>query len=44
MFRRDLYRTIARVLDALDPTELVKARCFFAGGTRIALAHRGAAR
>ncbi|MBI4955163.1 MAG: nucleotidyl transferase AbiEii/AbiGii toxin family protein [Myxococcales bacterium] len=39
MFRRELYRAMARVLDALEPQTLEHAGFRFGGGTRIALAH-----
>ncbi len=39
MFRRDLHRAMMKVLDALDAGVLAQSRCYFAGGTRISLAH-----
>ncbi|AUX43752.1 uncharacterized protein SOCE26_052070 [Sorangium cellulosum] len=37
MFRRELYRTMARVLDALDADVLVQTSFRFGGGTCLAL-------
>ncbi|WP_437663265.1 nucleotidyl transferase AbiEii/AbiGii toxin family protein [Sorangium sp. So ce1182] len=39
MFRRELYRTMAHVLDALDADVLVRTSFRFGGGTCLALAH-----
>jgi hypothetical protein len=39
MFRREIYRAMATVLDALDAEALLRRSCYFGGGTRIALAH-----
>ncbi|WP_437604056.1 nucleotidyl transferase AbiEii/AbiGii toxin family protein [Sorangium sp. So ce590] len=39
MFRRELYRTMARVLDALDANALARTSFRFGGGTCLALAH-----
>lgn len=39
MFRRELYRTMARVLDALDAGALAQTSFRFAGGTCLALGH-----
>jgi hypothetical protein len=39
MFRRELYRTMARALDAFDADILVRTSFRFGGGTRIALEH-----
>lgn len=39
MFRRDLYRTMARVLDALDADAIAESSFRFAGGTCLALRH-----
>jgi hypothetical protein len=39
MFRRELYRTMARVLDALDAGVLARTSFRFGGGTCLALAH-----
>ncbi|MBI5543707.1 MAG: nucleotidyl transferase AbiEii/AbiGii toxin family protein [Deltaproteobacteria bacterium] len=36
-FRRPFHRTLAPVLHAFDPVFLLEARCFFAGGTLLAL-------
>lgn len=37
-YARPHHRTVARILDALDPALLMQCRCGFGGGTRIALA------
>ena len=37
-FRRECHRRAARVLDALNADVLTRAACYFAGGTRIAMA------
>lgn len=39
MFRREPYRAMAQVLDALDAESLERSSFLFAGGTRIALEH-----
>jgi hypothetical protein len=39
MFRRELFRRMARVLDALDPGVLAQTSFRFGGGTCLALAH-----
>jgi hypothetical protein len=39
MFRRELYRTMAQVLDAFDADLLARTSFWFGGGTRIALEH-----
>ncbi|MFT3775322.1 MAG: nucleotidyl transferase AbiEii/AbiGii toxin family protein [Minicystis sp.] len=39
MFRRELYRTMARVLEALDAGVLARTSFRFGGGTYLALAH-----
>lgn len=39
MFRRELYRTMRRVLDALDPDAIGESSFRFAGGTCLALRH-----
>lgn len=39
MFRRELYRTMTRVLDALDPDVMAQSSFRFAGGTCLALRH-----
>jgi hypothetical protein len=39
MFRREIYRTMARVLDALDAGVLARTSFRFGGGTCLALAH-----
>lgn len=39
MFRRELYRSMARVLDALDASALAKTSFRFGGGTSLALTH-----
>jgi hypothetical protein len=39
MFRRDLYRAMAQVLDAFDADLLARTSFRFGGGTRIALEH-----
>jgi hypothetical protein len=39
MFRREIYRTMARVLDALDPEVLAQTSFRFGGGSCLALAH-----
>ncbi len=39
MFRRDLYRAMASVLDALDADALARTSFRFGGGTCLALGH-----
>jgi hypothetical protein len=39
LFEREHHRRIARILEALDAAVLVENRCYFGGGTAIALTH-----